>query len=233
MELAVVIAMTAILTALLLPALSSAKENSRRAVCKSDLHQLYFVFDYYADDNNGTLPSGADNIGNYHSIRFSDQTYTNLLNYAGGSSNIFYCPNLVYSAGPNGLITHDSYGYIIGYSYVAAAQGIQTTTKGVDYSMTPISFDGTVPTNILLADANYWSPGQRTVAPHTATGAVLASATAAVGSTAPVPPVATNSANLGAMGGNVELFDGSVNWHPIKSMQTHAASSTSDAFGNW
>src|SRR5271155_2103909 len=78
-ELSVVIAMTAILTALLLPALSSAKEKSRRAVCKSNLHQLYFVLQNYSDDNADVLPSAADNIGNYHSIRLSDQTFTNLV----------------------------------------------------------------------------------------------------------------------------------------------------------
>src|SRR5271154_3638600 len=108
-ELAVVIAMTAILTALLLPALSSAKEKSRRAVCKSNMHQLFYVFQYYADDNADTMPSAADNFGNYHSICFSDQTFTNLvLNYAGGNSNIFYCPNLVFAAGPNGVGTSNA-----------------------------------------------------------------------------------------------------------------------------
>src|SRR5580704_11420655 len=112
-ELAVVIAMTAVLTALLLPALSSAKEKSKRAICRNNLKQLYLVCLYYSGDYADILPSAADNLGNYHSIRLSDQTFTNLVeNYADGASNIFYCPNLVFNSGPSGLVTHDKYGYI-------------------------------------------------------------------------------------------------------------------------
>ena len=39
----------------------------------------------YANDSSDFLPSPADNVGNYHSIRWSDQTYTNLeAGYADG-----------------------------------------------------------------------------------------------------------------------------------------------------
>ena len=119
-ELMVVVAMTAVLTALLLPALSGAKEKARRAVCKNNLHQLYVAFDMYAGNNSDILPSAADNNGDYHSIRLSDQTFTNLVVvYAGGNRNIFYCPNLDFGAGVSVLGSHDTNGYIIGYSYLA------------------------------------------------------------------------------------------------------------------
>ena len=226
-ELAVVIAMTAILMALLLPALSSAKEKSRRAVCKSNQRQLSYVFEYYADDNADVLPSAADNIGNYHSIRLSDQTFTNLVvDYAGGCSNIFYCPNLVFSAATNIIGAHDADGYIIGYSYLAVK--IITSGKGADYTLAPVKLTASAPTNELLADANYWTLNQSTkMAPHTAAGAAMASPSANV------VPGATNSASLGAMGGNIELFDGSITWRNISSMKTYSASSANDAFGNW
>lgn len=230
-ELAVVIAMTAILTALLLPALSSAKEKSRRAVCKSNQHQLYYVCDYYADDNADVLPSAADNVGNYHSIELSSQTFTNLvMDYAGGCSNIFYCPNLVFSTATNIIGVPNVDGYQIGYSYLAVKIVSTTSGKGADtYTLAPVKFTSTSPTNELLADANYWTTDQSTkMAPHTKAGAAMASA--ATVST----PSATNSASLGAMGGNVELFDGSVTWRNISSMHTYSASSPdSDAFGNW
>src|SRR6185369_10674989 len=55
-ELLVVIAIIAILAALLLPALSRAKESSRRAVCTSNLHQIGLAAYAYMDDNRGVLP---------------------------------------------------------------------------------------------------------------------------------------------------------------------------------
>jgi len=57
-ELLVVIAIIAILAALLLPALSSAKERGRRAVCISNLRQLGFAIHAYASDNDGKIPYG-------------------------------------------------------------------------------------------------------------------------------------------------------------------------------
>jgi type II secretory pathway pseudopilin PulG len=235
-ELAVVIAMTAILTALLLPALSGAKEKSRRAVCRSNLKQLYIVCMNYSGDNNDVLPSAADNDGNYHSIRLSDQIFTNLVeNYAGGTSNIFYCPNLVFNSGPNGFTNyHDKYGYVIGYSYLASDVP-PASSKGADSgALTPVKMTPAVQTNVLLADANYWSPTQYgyspsfRMAPHTATGAAMAGI-----SSSATTPAATNSASLGAAGGNIELFNYSVYWRNIDSMQTRPVSSAGDAWGNW
>ncbi len=52
----VVIAIVAILAALLLPALASAKERSYRAQCASNLKQLAHGIQMYADDHNDQLP---------------------------------------------------------------------------------------------------------------------------------------------------------------------------------
>ncbi len=229
--------MMAVLMALLLPALSSAKEKSRRAVCRSNLKQLGLVCQYYADDYADVLPSAADNAGNYHSIRLSDQTFTNLLqNYAGGQSNIFYCPNLIFNAGATGLVTHDQFGYIIGYSYLA--DNVAPSTKGVDTGgLVPQKLSTAIQTNVLLADANYWSPNSTqfspalTVAPHTAAGGRVASPPAVMNAAA--SGVASSSANVGGVGGNVELYNNSVTWRNIGAMETHSASSGSDAYGNW
>jgi len=57
-ELLVVIAIIAILAALLLPALGSAKERGRRAVCISNLRQLGLAIHAYASDNDGKIPYG-------------------------------------------------------------------------------------------------------------------------------------------------------------------------------
>jgi prepilin-type N-terminal cleavage/methylation domain-containing protein/prepilin-type processing-associated H-X9-DG protein len=54
-ELLVVIAIIALLAALLLPSLSSAKSNARQIACLGNLRQLEVAFQMYAADNGGSL----------------------------------------------------------------------------------------------------------------------------------------------------------------------------------
>jgi prepilin-type N-terminal cleavage/methylation domain-containing protein len=234
-ELLVVIAVAAILSALMLPALSTAKEKSKRTVCKSNLRQLLMVAEEYADyDPNKDLPSCADNKGYYHSIILSDAIFTNLVDLAGGNSNIFYCPNIVFGSGSSAVQQHiPNIGYVIGYSYLEYS--IAQSSKGPDYTVLPSKWP-TASTNELLADANYFTspsanapfPAQMKVAPHTTMGAAISQ-----GSSFTVGLPGVSSASLGAVGGNIGFVDGSVLWRNLPQMQTNPASSSLDAYGIW
>ena len=59
-ELLVVIAIIAILAALLLPALASAKQSGQRAACLSNLKQIGLTFAIYLNDQNDRFPDRRD-----------------------------------------------------------------------------------------------------------------------------------------------------------------------------
>ena len=119
-ELLVVIAIIAILAAMLLPALSSAKERAKRSQCGNSLKQMGVAMGMYVGDNNATYPllKWSDNGSvwyPYEMARFSSPSDAGLemgwenlgLLYITGllpSPSIFYCasnprnPNDVYNA---------------------------------------------------------------------------------------------------------------------------------------
>ncbi len=237
LELLVVICIAGVLMALLLPALSQAKEKSRRSVCNQNIRQVIMALTMYGqDDPYWRLPPATDNKGDYHSIRLPSVTFSNLVEpYLSGESNNLYCPNLVYDTGTMGGYDPVTDTFTIGYSYLA----VENNTAGPKGPS--LTWEGPVKATDnkeVLADANYWSTADSqamTLAPHTLSGSLVARAailpTSSSASTSPA--AGCPSAAMGAMGGNIGSLNGSVIWRPIRAMAQYPASTDGTALGNW
>jgi prepilin-type N-terminal cleavage/methylation domain-containing protein len=171
-ELLVVIGIIAVLIALLMPALSQARQNANRSVCLSNLRQLAIAFIMYANDNRGYFPnSSASNDESpsdwiyYQSDRVLSQSA--IVPYLGGTfnPNVFRCPSDDWTYRPRVNFVTWPYSYSYSMNLLMSSDTSEGTFTIFQY--------GTIPNpdqKILLVcedaatlDDGSWNPSQSNI----------------------------------------------------------------------
>jgi prepilin-type N-terminal cleavage/methylation domain-containing protein/prepilin-type processing-associated H-X9-DG protein len=106
-ELLVVIAIIAILAAMLLPALASAKRRAQAAVCLSNIKQLCLTDVMYENDNHSFIQPYADlggvNFGTSTFLGVNSEWIGPMIDYSAKATNLIICPTAATPPAPGSI----------------------------------------------------------------------------------------------------------------------------------
>jgi len=164
-ELLVVVAIIAVLIAILLPAVQSAREHAKTVVCAAGLQQIGVAFHQYAADNRDFLPwlsyHWALGDGEYYTNKLSDGGYLPVRNWnnrpfgnMGPESprSVWECP----SVPPEEMLYGRGYGVVEAHVFNYYLQADQTTVNIPPLSLSRASRPSEV---FLIGDSRFFFLG--------------------------------------------------------------------------